>query len=61
MISQKYDSDNIPTYSVNITNNLKELESHYIDFLLHKFGNDKDKLCEYLNISKTTLWRKLNM
>lgn len=61
MISQKYDTDNIPTYSANITNNLKEFESSYIYFLLHKFGEDKDKLCEYLNISKTTLWRKLNM
>ncbi len=60
MLSQKYDIDNIPTYTTNITNNLKEFESNYIEFLLNKFGEDKDKLCEYLNISKTTLWRKLS-
>ncbi len=57
---EKLDIDNIPTYSAKITDNLKELESNYINFLLNKFGGDKDKLCNYLNISKTTLWRKLN-
>ena len=59
MIGQKYDSENIPTYTTEITNDLKKLESNYINFLLLKFGNDKDKVCDFLNISKTTLWRKL--
>ena len=60
IISEKYDVDSTPEYSTKITNDLKELESNYISFLLNKFGGDKEKLCEYLNISKTTLWRKLN-
>ena len=38
---------------------LKQLESDYLRGLLADFGNDKDKLCSYLGISRTTLWRKL--
>lgn len=60
MISQKYDVDNAPTFTTEITDNLRKLEANYINFLLHKFGNDKEKLCSFLNISKTTLWRKLS-
>lgn len=58
MLSQKYTVSNTP--KTNITNDLKTLECDYISFLFKKFGNNKDKLCEYLNISKPTLWRKLN-
>lgn len=60
MISEKYGADSSPEYTTRITNDLKEFESDYINYLLHKFGDNKYKLCEYLNISKTTLWRKLN-
>jgi len=60
MINQKYNTENTPTYTTEITGNLKELEAGYMNFLLHKFGNDKEKLCRFLNISKTTLWRKLS-
>lgn len=60
MIHDKFDLDSIPTYTCALTNDLKEFESRYVNFLLHKYGNNKDKLCEYLNISKSTLWRKLN-
>lgn len=62
MLSQKHNShNNISNFSTSITNNLKDLEKSYIEFLLNRFNNDKEKLCEYLEISKTTLWRKLNM
>ncbi len=47
------------TFSMPLTNDLKRLESDYISYLLQYFGNDRDKLCRYLNISKTTLWRRL--
>ncbi|HIS46115.1 MAG TPA: hypothetical protein IAB46_00900 [Candidatus Scybalocola faecigallinarum] len=30
-----------------------------LDGGLEKFHNDKDKVCQYLGISRTTLWRKL--
>lgn len=60
MILQKHNVENAPTYTTEITSNLRELEANYINFLLHKFGNNKEKLCSFLNISKTTLWRKLN-
>lgn len=60
MISEKLSFDSAPTYTAPLTGNLKEFESNYIRFLLGRFGYDKDKLCDYLNISKTTLWRKLN-
>ncbi len=60
MIEQKNEDYDIQVYSTNITNSLHELESNYIKYLMNKFGNDRDKLCDYLGISKTTLWRKLN-
>ncbi|KUO74119.1 MAG: hypothetical protein APF77_11750 [Clostridia bacterium BRH_c25] len=60
MISQKHNIESTPTYTTEITDNLRELEVNYVNFLLHKFGNDKEKLCNFLNISKTTLWRKLS-
>lgn len=60
IISEKYNIDSTPTYNAPITNDLKEYETNYIHFLLDKFGGNKEKLCEFLNISKTTLWRKLH-
>ncbi len=60
MIGEKYTLDTTAEYTTTITDDLKQFESDYIKFLLQKFGDDKERLCQYLNISKTTLWRKLN-
>jgi len=60
MISQKYKADSIPNYTAPITNDLSELERNYIKFLMDKFGGNREKVCEFLNISRATLWRKLN-
>lgn len=46
--------------SLPLFNDLKMLESTYIRSLLEHFDGDKNQLCEYLGISKTTLWRKLS-
>lgn len=51
---------NANTFSISDTQDLNELESRYIAYLLEKFNNSKDKVCQYLNISRPTLWRKLN-
>ena len=65
IMQQKYASGpktithNENQFVMNRTNNMHELESQYIKYLLRTFNDDKDIVCEYLNISKTTLWRKL--
>ncbi len=43
----------------SLPGNLKDMEAVYISRLLEEFHNDKDKVCQYLGISRTTLWRKL--
>lgn len=60
MMQQKGHSDLHAQYTAPLTDDLKALERHYIAFLLERFGGDKDKLCSYLHISKSTLWRKLD-
>lgn len=45
---------------INLSNNLKEMESGILRTLLNDYNGDRDRLCKYLSISKTTLWRKLN-
>lgn len=59
MIQQKYQTGPKKEFSIPITNDFKTLETGYIRYLLNYFDNDKEKLCEYLGISRTTLWRKL--
>lgn len=46
--------------SVKITGDLKEMESEIIVKLLEKHNGNKGRMCKEYNISKTTLWRKLN-
>lgn len=46
-------------FKLPLTNDFKQLETEYTRYLLDYFNNDRDRLCEYLNISRTTLWRKL--
>ena len=60
MMQQKGHSDLHAQYTAPLTDDLKALERHYIAFLLERFGGDKDKLCSYLHISRSTLWRKLD-
>lgn len=45
---------------INLSNNLKEMESEILRTLLNNYNGDKDRLCRDFSISKTTLWRKLN-
>ncbi|MHC6178815.1 sigma 54-interacting transcriptional regulator [Clostridium sp. JNZ X4-2] len=45
---------------IRVSDNLKEMESDIIYNLLKEYNGDKDRLCRKLNMSKTTLWRKLN-
>lgn len=47
--------------SIKFSYNLKEMEREIFSTLLDRYNGDKDKLCEDFNISKTTLWRKLNI
>lgn len=60
MVDQMLQADSVPQYTFSITDDLKELERNYIAFLLRRFGGDRDKLCSYLHLSRSTLWRKLN-
>lgn len=46
--------------SIKVSNNLKEMESEILKSLINQYNGDKDRLCEEFNMSKTTLWRKLN-
>lgn len=59
MMQQKYQTGPRKEFSMPITNDFKTLEADYIRYLLNYFNNDKEKLCQYLGISRTTLWRKL--
>ncbi|MFR8518708.1 MAG: helix-turn-helix domain-containing protein, partial [Emergencia timonensis] len=59
MMQQKYQTGPRKEFSMPITNDFKTLEADYIRYLLNYFDHDKEKLCQYLGISRTTLWRKL--
>ncbi len=50
----------VSQFSISDTQDLNELESKYITYLLKKFNDNKDEVCRYLNISRPTLWRKLS-
>lgn len=52
-------SDGTAWFHMPETDDLRLLESRYVHFLMRKFGGDRDAVCEYLHISKPTLWRKL--
>jgi transcriptional regulator with PAS, ATPase and Fis domain len=38
---------------------MNEMENQIIQLLYEHLGGDKDEMANILNISKTTLWRKL--
>ena len=48
------------TISVPLTCDLRQAEASYVAALLQRFGGDRTELCDYLHISRPTLWRKLN-
>lgn len=45
--------------SLPVTNDLQKLESEYLHYLLDRFHGDRGALCQYLGVSRPTLWRKL--
>ncbi|MFB9760279.1 sigma 54-interacting transcriptional regulator [Ectobacillus funiculus] len=45
---------------VEISNDFRKMETEIWRKLLDVFNGDKESLCQTYNISKTTLWRKLN-
>lgn len=47
--------------NIKFSYNLKEMEREIFSTLLDRYNGDKEKLCQDFNISKTTLWRKLNI
>ncbi|NLU06627.1 MAG: hypothetical protein GXW91_00050 [Clostridiales bacterium] len=51
------DNDEI---SIKFSYDLKEMESEMFNTLLDRYNGNKENLCRDFNISKTTLWRKLN-
>lgn len=48
------------TVLLTVTNDLRAAEREYLTRLLERFGGSKTALCEYLGISRPTLWRKLS-
>lgn len=48
------------TLEVKISNDIREMETEIWKKLLDIYNGDKESLCQTYNISKTTLWRKLN-
>ena len=61
MLSYKYndpiEGDEI---TIRLTKDIKEMESQILKKALDRHNGDKNRICEEFNISKTTLWRKLN-
>ena len=56
---RKRSAETGPQYVTSITDDLNVFERDYIAFLLRRFGGDKGRLCSFLHMSKSTLWRKL--
>jgi len=46
--------------TIAIHKDLKQMESEFVHKMLERYGGDKKLLCQDLNISPMTLWRKLN-
>ena len=47
-------------FTLSGTPDLGQLETQYLQYLMDRYECDKSKICGLLNISKPTLWRKLN-
>lgn len=60
LMLSKHPTKPLHIFQAEITNNLNDLDSKYLQFLLEYFNNDREKLASYMNLSRTTLWRKLS-
>jgi transcriptional regulator with PAS, ATPase and Fis domain len=61
MLSYKFDDSGAEErIYIKLSKDIKEMENEIMRQLLVRYEGDKDKLCKAYNISKTTLWRKIN-
>lgn len=62
IISEKIKNNNKGTneITIKVTSNIKDMESKLWKELLSNYNSNKSSLCKEFNISKSTLWRKLN-
>lgn len=54
-------SENDQSIMIQVSSNMKDMERQMYEQLFKLFENDRHKFCRDFNISKTTLWRKLNL
>ena len=61
MMALKYETGpkKSPVHPAAVPTDLKDAQAQYISRPLEQFHHHKDKVCQYLGISRTTLWRKL--
>lgn len=48
-----------PMFQTEMLDSLDALDRAYIQYLLDRFDGKQNRVCEYLHISRSTLWRKL--
>jgi transcriptional regulator with PAS, ATPase and Fis domain len=53
--------ENDQAIMIKVSSNRKDMERQMYEQLFKLFENDRHKFCRDFNISKTTLWRKLNL
>ncbi|MDD4570462.1 MAG: helix-turn-helix domain-containing protein, partial [Tepidanaerobacteraceae bacterium] len=58
-IEKLHDEDIYKGTAIELKGNLEDMEKAIISTTLKLTGNDKEKTCEKLGISQTTLWRRL--
>ena len=49
-----------PQFSTELIRDLDDLNRAYIEYLLDRMSGNQARVCEYLGISRSTLWRKLH-
>jgi len=54
-------SENDQAIMIKVSSSIKDMERQMFEQLFKIFENDRYKFCRNFNISKTTLWRKLNL
>ncbi|AOY75258.1 sigma 54-interacting transcriptional regulator [Clostridium formicaceticum] len=61
MLGSKLEKDGEQdTITIGFTEDMKVVEREVLKQLLDRYNGDKERLCKALNISTTTLWRKLS-
>lgn len=53
------DETNRDQISINVSGDLKQMESEILMKMLERYNGDRERLCKEYNISRTTLWRKM--